>query len=145
MKIVFIFFISFGIFIASLIVLSKQEEKNEKEIPSQFQTKGTLKTVTIKKHILKEQETYTVYKATYQFQVKQKTYICPCFYEINTCDQSTQIPEQVIIYYQENNPKHARIESELSQREQSKSLVPSIIIAILSFFVLIQLFVQPLI
>lgn len=145
MKIVLLFFISFGIFIGSLIVLSKQEEKKEKEITDSFQTKGTLKTVTIKKHILKEQETYTVYKATYQYQVKQKTYIYPCFYEINTCDQNTQIPEQVIVYYQENKPKHAKIESKLSQREQSKSLIPSIIIATLSFLILIQIFVEPLI
>ena len=135
MKAFIVLFLSVLSFFISLIFLTKKEEKIEKNITSDYCTKGKL-TCLVKKHAIKEEDTFTVYNAKYQYKVNQKIYLITIQYEISQSDEKTQIPEIVDIYYNKDHPKQAIVKSSLEPLETSHALLPSILFAFLIFLIL---------
>lgn len=145
MKAFIVLFLSVLSFFISLIFLTKKEEKIEKNITSDYCTKGKLKTCLVKKHIFKEETTFTIYNAKYQYKVNQKLYSISIQYEINLNDEKTQIPEIVDIYYNKDHPKWAIVKSSLEPLEASHALLPSILFAIFIFLILTHFIIAPII
>ncbi|MSS01784.1 hypothetical protein [Floccifex porci] len=145
MKAFIVLFLSVLSFFISLIFLTKKEEKIEKNITSDYCTKGKLKTCLVKKHAIKEEDTFTVYNAKYQYKVNKKIYLITIQYEISQSDEKTQIPEIVDIYYNKDHPKWAIVKSSLEPLETSHALLPSILFAIFIFLILTHFIIAPII
>ncbi|MGM9913638.1 hypothetical protein [Floccifex sp.] len=141
----YVLLVCFIVFFVTLITLTKREEKLESQLSPAFQTEGNLKTVTVKKRVVRNEEAYTVYTATYTYYVDNRTYKTSADYQIDMNDQVTQIPKKVTIYYLESKPSFAKVYTLMEQRDSTKGFLPSFIVAFLVFLILTHFFIAPII
>ena len=135
-KFVVILILSFCVFIASLIFFTRKEEKVEKELKeSSEKTKGSYLKAERKDKSFSNGNLTLIYTVYYQYQVENTTYVSKIDYEVPS-ESLEPFPEEVEVYYSSMNPKNSMVVADLEnsaikEKEQVKSLLPSIVVAIL--------------
>lgn len=146
---VIVLIVTFCIFIASLIVFTRKEEAIEKELLNSSPcTNGYIDQVERTSKSISKGDLIFTYKVSYKYTVDDKEYLSTTYYEVNS-DVLDVFPEIVQVYYKKENPKQSLVKvnlerTKIKKKETVKSVIPSIVVAILAGMILFHFFVAPL-